>query len=114
MITRLLLLAASAVPAFAAEASPRKILFFTKSSGYEHEVISYKKGMPSFAEKQLFELGKAQNWTFTFSKDGSKFSPEYLAQFDTVMFYTTGDLCSGDPTRTRRCLSPASRRCLIS
>ena len=31
---------------------------------------------------------------FVFSKDGSKFSPEYLAQFDTVMFYTTGDLCS--------------------
>jgi hypothetical protein len=65
MITRLLLLAALAVPAFAAEAPPRKILFFTKSSGYEHEVISYKKGMPSFAEKQLLELGKAQNWTFT-------------------------------------------------
>ena len=34
MITRLLLLAASAVPAFAADAPARKILFFTKSSGY--------------------------------------------------------------------------------
>jgi type 1 glutamine amidotransferase len=50
--------------------------------------------MPSFAEKQLSELGKENNWEFVFSKDGSKFSPEYLAQFDTVMFYTTGDLCS--------------------
>jgi len=94
MIPRLLLLLALGVPAFAAETPKRKILFFTKSSGFEHDVISYKKGAPSFAEKQLLELAKDRNWEFTFSKDGSKFSPEYLAQFDTVMFYTTGDLCS--------------------
>ncbi len=94
MISRLLLLLALAASALAADAPKRKILFFTKSSGFEHDVISYKKGMPSFAEKQLSELGKENNWEFVFSKDGAKFSPEYLAQFDTVMFYTTGDLCS--------------------
>ena len=94
MTSRLLLLLALAASALAADAPKRKILFFTKSSGFEHDVISYKKGMPSFAEKQLSELGKENNWEFVFSKDGSKFSPEYLAQFDTVMFYTTGDLCS--------------------
>ncbi|MEI6461987.1 MAG: ThuA domain-containing protein [Verrucomicrobiota bacterium] len=94
MHPRLLLLAACAVSAFAADAPQRKILFFTKSSGFEHDVISYKKGMPSFAEKQLLELGTENKWEFVFSKDGSKFSPQYLAQFDTVMFYTTGDLCS--------------------
>lgn len=80
--------------AFAADAPKRKILFFTKSSGYEHEVISWKKGQPSFAEKQLLELGARQGWEFTFSKDGSKFSRDYLAGFDAVMFYTTGDLCA--------------------
>ena len=94
MTSRLLLLLALAASALAADAPKRKILFFTKSSGFEHDVISYKKGMRSFAEKQLSELGKENNWEFVFSKDGSKFSPEYLAQFDTVMFYTTGDLCS--------------------
>ena len=94
MTSRLLLLLALAASALAADAPKRKILFFTKSSGFEHDVISYKKGMPSFAEKQLSELGKENNWEFVFSKDGAKFSPEYLAQFDTVMFYTTGDLCS--------------------
>lgn len=70
----------------------RKILFFSKSSGFEHDVISYKKGQPSFAEKQLTELGAQNNWQFTFSKDGSLFSPSYLAQFDAVFFYTTGNL----------------------
>lgn len=77
----------------AAELPTRKILFFTKSSGYEHEVISWAKGQPSFAEKELLVWAKENNWEFTFSKDGSKFSPAYLAQFDALMFYTTGDLC---------------------
>jgi type 1 glutamine amidotransferase len=70
----------------------RKILFFSKSSGFEHSVISYKQGQPSFAEKVLLELGPKQNWQFTFSKDGSLFSKSYLAGFDAVIFYTTGDL----------------------
>ena len=98
MIIRLLLLGLlgllAAASLSAADAPLRKVLFFTKSSGYEHDVISYRKGQPSFAEKQLLQLGAANGMEFVFSKDGSKFSPEYLAQFDTVMFYTTGDLCS--------------------
>ena len=80
--------------AFTAAAAPKKILFFTKSSGFEHDVISWKKGQPGFAEKVLLELGQKNGWEFTFSKDGSKFSPDYLNQFDAVFFYTTGDLCS--------------------
>ena len=75
-------------------ATKHKLLFFTKSSGFEHDVISYKKGQPSYAEKIFLDLGKKESWEFEFSKDGSKFSPEYLAGFDTVIFYTTGDLTS--------------------
>lgn len=74
------------------QAPKRKILFFTKSSGFEHSPISWKKGQPSFAETVLTELGTKNNWEFTFSKDGSKFGKEYLNQFDAVFFYTTGDL----------------------
>jgi hypothetical protein len=36
-----LLAAAAIVPLLWAASTPRKILFFTKSSGYEHEVISW-------------------------------------------------------------------------
>lgn len=94
LLAPLLLLAAvlSAVTFAAPGAAKRKILFFTKSSGFEHSVISWKKGQPSHAEKVLLELGAKNGWEFEFSKDGSKFSKEYLAQFDTVMFYTTGNL----------------------
>lgn len=84
-----------AAAVFAAPVSKKhKILFFTKSSGFEHSVISWKNGRPSHAEKVLLELGAKNDWEFEFSKDGSKFSKDYLAQFDAVFFYTTGDLCS--------------------
>jgi type 1 glutamine amidotransferase len=92
------------LPASGAESPRRKILFLTKSSGFEHEVISWKKGQPSYAEARLLELGAKNNWEFVFSKDGSKFSSQYLEAFDAVMFYTTGDLCSegtdGNPPMT--------------
>ena len=78
----------------ASAAPKKKILFFTKSSGFEHSVISWKDGRPSYAEKVLLQLGEKNDWEFTFSKDGSRFGKEYLAQFDAVFFYTTGDLCS--------------------
>ena len=29
-------------------AAPKKILFFTKSSGFEHSVISWKNGQPDY------------------------------------------------------------------
>jgi type 1 glutamine amidotransferase len=76
----------------ASESKKPHILFFSKSSGFEHSVISWKNGQPSHAEKVLLELGAKQGWDFEFSKDGSKFNKEYLAQFDAVFFYTTGNL----------------------
>jgi uncharacterized protein len=89
----LVLLAVVLCTVFAAPDTPKKkILFFTKSSGFEHSVISWKKGQPSWAEGVLNELGAKHGWEFTFSKDGSKFSKDYLAQFDAVFFYTTGNL----------------------
>ena len=98
--------------ALTAAAAPRKILFFTKSSGFEHSVISWQHGRPSFAEKILLDLGAKNGWEFVFSKAGSKFSPEYLAQFDAVFFYTTGDLCS-EGTDGQPPMTPAGKQALF-
>ncbi len=98
--------------AVTATAAPKKILFFTKSSGFEHSVISWKNGQPSYAEKVLLELGPPNGWQFEFSKDGSKFSKEYLAQFDAVFFYTTGDLCS-EGTDKQPPMTPAGKQALF-
>ena len=76
----------------AATAQRRKVLFFTKSSGYEHSVIRHQPGEMSHAGRILAELGPKHGIDFTFSKDGSLFTPAYLAGFDAFFFYTTGDL----------------------
>src|SRR5438876_650902 len=78
--------------AFAEGPRPRKILFFSKSSNFEHTVIKRKDGQPSFVEKLLSEIAPEHGIDFTFSKDGSLFTPQYLAGFDALMFYTSGDL----------------------
>jgi type 1 glutamine amidotransferase len=92
---------------FAVVAQPaksRKVLFFSKSSNFEHAVIKRKGGQPSFVENVLAETGPKHGIDFTFSKDGSLFTPEYLAQFDALMFYTSGDLTAagkdGNPPMT--------------
>src|SRR5438105_7728446 len=64
-------LALAITSVFGAPANPtHKILFFSKSSGFEHSVISWKNGQPSYAEKVLLELGQKNGWEFTFSEDG--------------------------------------------
>jgi len=70
----------------------KRVLFFSKSSGFEHSTIRRNGDEPSHAEKVLAELGPRHGIDFTFSKDGSLFTEEYLAGFDAYFFYTTGDL----------------------
>jgi len=82
------------VTAMSASAAPLRVLYFTKSAGYEHSAIKRTDGKPSYSENVLTKLGEKNEIEFTFSKDGSLFSPEYLARFDAVMFYTSGDLSS--------------------
>ena len=76
----------------AAADRPRRVLFFSKCSDFVHDVIN-RKGKPlSYAEQVLADTGAARGIEFTFSKDGSLFAPDYLAQFDAFCFYTSGDL----------------------
>lgn len=73
--------------------SAKKVLFFTKSSGFEHSVIKRGADGSSFAGRILDDIGPAHGLAFTHSKDGSLFAPDYLAQFDAFFFYTSGNLC---------------------
>lgn len=80
------------VAALAKEAPRRRVLFFTKSSGYQHSVIKRNNGDLGHAEKILTELGKSQGFEVTATKDGSVFTTENLKPYDVIFFYTTGDL----------------------
>jgi type 1 glutamine amidotransferase len=80
--------------AWAQEPVPkRKLLFFTKSSGYEHSSIKRKSpDQLSHAENVVTDLGAKHNFEVICTKDGRIFTPEKLGAFDAFMFYTTGDL----------------------
>ena len=84
----------------------KKVLFFTKSSGFEHSVIKWVDGQRSHAEKILSQIGPKHGLDFTYGKDGSLFTKDYLAGFDAYVFYTSGDLLSvgtdGHPAMTPR------------
>jgi hypothetical protein len=84
---------AGAKPAAASKASKKKqVLFFTKSSGFEHSVIKQKDGQPSHAETILKELGEKNGFEVTHSKDGAMLAPESLKKWDAFVLFTTGDL----------------------
>ena len=91
---RLLIGLALVLAALNLSAAPLRVLFFSKSSGWVHDVINQNNERPSYAENVLAKLGPKQGIEFTFSKDGSLFTTAYLAQFDAIMFYTSGDLTS--------------------
>lgn len=76
----------------AQESRKRKILFFTKSSGFEHSVIKRPGDAPSHAGKVLLELASKNGWEVTETKDGRLFTPDWVKGFDAFFFYTTGDL----------------------
>src|SRR5258706_5234001 len=81
--------------AAAADDSPKKkILFFTRSQGFQHSVIDRKGNMDklSYAEEILTDLGAKHGFEVTCSKDGAMFAPDKRDQFDAFVFYTTGGL----------------------
>jgi type 1 glutamine amidotransferase len=77
------------------DAPRKKILFFTKSSGFQHSVIARDKAHPeklAFAEQVLTDLGARHGFDVTCSKDGGIFAPSTRDAFDAFVFYTTRDL----------------------
>jgi len=71
----------------------KKVLFFTKSSGFEHSVIKRgPNGEPSHADKIFTEIAKGLGVEVTCSKDGRLFEPDQIGQWDAFAFETTGDL----------------------
>ncbi len=88
------LLGPSALRALAAQndGATKKVLFFTKSSGFQHSVIARKGDSPALAERILTEIGKEHGFEVVASKDGRMFDPDKIGQWDAFAFETTGDL----------------------
>jgi uncharacterized protein len=73
--------------------SAKKVLFFTKSSGFPHEVVTRDKdGRLALAERTLIETGKEHGFEVVASKDGRLLEPDKIGEWDAFAFYTTGNL----------------------
>ncbi len=88
-------LSVSAFPlgwARAAEGKKQKILYFTRSVGFQHSPVARpKKDELSFSEKLAVEEGQKYGVEVVCSKDGTIFDGD-IDQFDCFAFYTCGDL----------------------
>jgi type 1 glutamine amidotransferase len=77
-----------------AERPPARILYFTYSAGYRHDVIPLSRAV-------LMQLGSRSGaFEVTATEDTSEFSSENLDRYAAVMFYTSGELPMSDAQKT--------------
>jgi type 1 glutamine amidotransferase len=74
------------------QAETKKVLFFIKSAGFPHPVVTRRRGEPSLAEEVLKKVGQEHGFEVVASKDGGMFEPDKIGQWDAFVFETTGDL----------------------
>jgi uncharacterized protein len=83
---------AAALPDAVLASSKKSVLVFTKSSGFEHDVVKRIDGKPSIVENAVTSLGNKYGFDVTATKDGRIFDSGNFHKFDAALFFTTGDL----------------------
>jgi type 1 glutamine amidotransferase len=107
-------LTASAFPLHwvaAAEKKKQKVLYFSRSAGFEHDAVKLKDGKPSISDRILTELGKRHGFEVVCTKDGRVFDGD-LDQYDAIAFYTSGDLTKPNKAKTPP-MSPKGKKKLL-
>ena len=97
--------------AAAADKKKQKLLYFTKSVGYEHSVVRPGKDGPSHSDKVLIELGNKAGFEVVCTKNGEVFEGG-LDDYDAVVFYTCGDLSKPSARKTPP-VTPAGKKRLV-
>lgn len=93
-----------------AEASRKKVLYFTRSAGFEHSVVHRPAGELSHSEKVLTAMGKWAGFEVECSQDGTLFDGN-LDQFDAIAFFTSGDLTASQGNG--KPMTPAGKQKLL-
>jgi len=76
-------------------AAPEKsVLVFTKSSGFEHDVVKRVEGRTSLVDNMVTGLGKQHGFRVQVTKDGRLFDSKQLHNYQAIVFFTTGDLAT--------------------
>lgn len=90
----------------------RKVLFFMKSAGFPHPVVTRRGGKPSLAEQILARVGKEHGFEVVASKDGRLFEPDRIGEWDAFVFETTGNLLTEGTMEKSPAISPDGEKAL--
>jgi len=107
-------IAASAFPlewVAAGDKKKQKVLYFSRSAGFEHGAVKIKNGRPSISDRILTELGQKHGFEVVCTKDGRVFDGD-LDQYDAIAFYTSGVLTEPNKAKTPP-MSPAGKEKLL-
>jgi uncharacterized protein len=110
--TAVLASAAASLPRPLGLPEKKSLLIFTKSSGWEHDVVKRTNGKLSIAEMAVMELGKKHAFQTEASKDGRIFDSPEFHSFQGVLFYTTGDLTQTGTDKNPP-MTPAGKQALL-
>jgi len=89
----------------------QKVLYFSRSAGFEHGAVKVANGRPSISDRILTELGKRHGFEVTCTKDGRVFDGD-LDQYDAIAFYTSGVLTEPNKAKTPP-MSPEGKKKLL-
>jgi uncharacterized protein len=73
-------------------AKEKTVLVFTKSSGWEHDVVKRIDGKPSLVDDTVTDLGNRHGFKVGVTKDGRIFDSKEFHSYAALVFFTTGDL----------------------
>jgi type 1 glutamine amidotransferase len=101
-----------ALPIAARAAGKKSVLIFTKSSGWEHDVVKTPGGKPSVLEQAVSALGGQHDFDVTATKDGRVFDSSDFKKHSAVLFFTTGVLTTAG-TDGNPAMSPQGKQALL-
>ena len=78
--------------ALAQAAEPVRVLYLTKSSGFEQSAIKREGDQLSHSERVITQLVEEMGGTILCTKDASLINADVLKNYDVVIFYTSGNL----------------------
>jgi hypothetical protein len=96
----------------AAEGKKTKILYFTRSAGYEHSAVAPIDGGPSYSDRVLVKLGAEHDVEVVCTKDGTVFDGD-LDQYRAIAFYTCGNLCDAESKQKTPPMTPEGKQKLL-
>jgi hypothetical protein len=100
------------LPTNSLAAKKKSVLVFTKSSGFEHDVVKTPNGKPSILESAVRKLGQQHGFEVSATKDGRIFDSKDFREHSAVLFFTTGDLTTVG-TDKNPAMSPQGKQSLL-